>query len=248
MSNRTRYAPKSNTYRRPRGALRTARTRNYSRQKPVSMVAAQRALAAITPKKGVDATIADNAVLSTTNTNDNILVLNLIQIGSASYNRIGRTTHLKSVRLTGSVRYTETNTPADISGNIFRMALVWDQQPGDTIPTFDTIFGITDQAGTETSSVLAPPRYDNMARFRVLMDRKYDLNVNASATTSVEKLLHFDEYVKLRGLESNYKSTTDPATIANISTGALYLIYRKTAIGNTVQVPGVSVMRLRYTD
>lgn len=246
MSNRTRYAPKANTYRRPRGALRTNRPR-YQRQRPVSLLAAKLALQAVTPKKGVDAAIDDAAVVATTGTNDGITVLNLIQIGSASYNRIGRTTHLKSVRLSGTVLFTDL-LPSAIQTNVFRMLLVWDQQPGDAIPTFDTIFGITSQTGTETSSVLAPPRYDNMARFRVLMDRRFDLNLDSAPTTSVEKVISFDEYVKLRGLESNYKATSDPATIANISTGALYLIYRKTRDSNTVAVQAGAIMRLRYTD
>ena len=41
-------------------------------------------------------------------------------------------------------------------------------------PTWDTIFGWTDQKGGEATSISAPLRYDNMMRFRILRDWKIE--------------------------------------------------------------------------
>ena len=57
-----------------------------------------------------------------------------------------------------------------------------------------------------------------------------------------------DEYIKLPNLESVYSGQSNPMTIADISTGALYLIFRaQNATGNSsVSTDGIA--RIRYKD
>ena len=135
------------------------------------------------------------------------------------------------------------------------MLVVWDKQPsGAAIPSFDSIFGITAQDGTESCpDITCPLRYDNMDRYRVLRDKVFDLNVgvvSATGTTSAsQQYCNFDEYVSLKNLESVYSGQSSPMTIADISTGALYVIFRayyNTASSSQAAVDGVA--RLRYTD
>ena len=206
--------------------------------------------------KGMDTDISTVGLLGSTNTNGNILPLNLIQQGSGSWNRVGRKTHLTSVRLKGNITF--VYAPVVATGVLTipacRLVLVWDRQPsGGAIPSFDTIFGITAQDGTESCpDVTCPLKYDNMDRFVVIKDMYFNspcttLTSTGSApqTTSVVSV---DEYVKLKGLESVYSGQSAPMTIADISTGALYLVMRSQYAGVQSQVTVDGIARLRYAD
>lgn len=208
-------------------------------------------------KKGLDTDLTTAAVLATTNTNGDTFVLNLVVPGSGSWNRTGRKIFLKSLRIKGTAigRLDNTAGVDTTQSNTLRMVIVWDKQPsGAAIPTFDTIFGRTNQAGTEATQFLDPPRYDNMSRFQVLKDCTYDFNpasIPGAATTSIDTCVSFDEYIKLKSRETTYGGQSDPQTIADISTGALYLIFRaRTNIAGTalVVITDDTFARLRYTD
>lgn len=224
---------------------------------PVSAMAALRG--AVGEKKGMDTslTLSIGNLVSTTNTNDAAFVLNLIRMGSGSWNRVGRRTQLKSLRITGTVQgvITPDATTGQLIENVVRMVVVWDRQPsGSAIPAFDAVFGITQQDGMESCpNIFCPPRFDNMERFRVLRDCKYQLDPDASAglgtTRPTRVTLPIDEYVKLPLLESNYSGQSEPMSIADISTGALYVYFRatfNTASGSQAFTDATA--RIRYTD
>jgi len=209
--------------------------------------------------KGVDILLTQSPIVNTTNSNTNIACLNLVPPGSASYNRIGRKIYNKTIRLRGSAKfqYAVEATTLDTTGNYLRMVLVWDKQPASgSIPSWDTIFGYTDQAGSEASTILSPLRYDNMDRFKVLKDCIYHQPVQATPALTgtqnfVENFVHFDEYVKLGNRETVFSGQTSPASIADISSGALYVCWRacnNTAATSIVVVESTSLARLRYTD
>lgn len=207
--------------------------------------------------KGVDTDISIVANISTTNTNAQIFTVNLVQQGAGSWNRVGRKLHLKSLRLKGVVQFTinpsATTGTAVLPG--YRCIVVWDKQPsGTAIPAFDQIFGITAQDGTETCpTITCPPRYDNMDRFRIMKDMFYDapnLALSAIGTgpnTAVN--IEMDEYISLPSLETVFSGQSAPMTIADISTGALYVIHRQTsAAGGASSVTFSGIARIRYTD
>jgi len=207
--------------------------------------------------KGVDVALTQAlGVINTTTTNANCVLLNAIAPGSGSFNRIGRKAHLKSLRLKGSVEFVSTPSAAGIIvGNWMRMVVVWDQQPSSgTIPTWDVIFGLTDQAGTETSTTLAPLRYDNMDRFKVLCDKIIDYQVQPStpvSTALVTEQITFDEFISLGNRECVFSGQSATCTIADISTGGLYVYFRantNTAGANQCAVAAQSFARLRYSD
>lgn len=143
-----------------------------------------------------------------------------------------------------------------MTGNDLRMVLVYDRQTNSaTIPTFDTIFGRTDDAGTEASGVLDNLRYDNTGRFTVLMDKVITSNPGtsggAAAADICKNVFYCDEYIKLRNLETFYSSTTNPGANTDISSGSLYLFWRATTNGATTSqwaVTSNSIARLRYYD
>lgn len=206
-------------------------------------------------KKGVDTDLTGNCS-ATTNTNTSTFAVNLTEPGTNSWNRIGRKMHLKSlrVRLVPGIAYATDNGARSA---MIRVVVVWDKQPSGVLPTFDTIFGNTTQDGTESVlEMTAPIRYDNMDRFKILRDVLRPVNQQSQQTTGTMTLINsnfgefIDEYIDLKGLESVFSGQSSPTTIADLSSGGLYVIYRAqfdSASGDvTPSVTGFA--RLRYTD
>lgn len=217
---------------------------------------------ALRPKgelKGMDTSLTTaGPIVATTNTNANSFVLNLVQAGSGSWNRIGKRIRMKSARLRGVAAFlwAGSATTGNFVNSCLRMVVVYDAQPSSgAIPTFDTIFGVTDQSGTESSHVLAPLRYDNTDRFRVLRDVVLECpDISTTATGTQGRVLlefPFDEYIKMPLLETVFSGNTNPMTIADISTGALYVYFRQTVSLDDFyewSINSYSSCRLRYTD
>jgi len=227
---------------------------SYRSRQGMSLTAAIRRAGEL---KGMDTALTQASVIATTNTNANSVVLNLVQQGAGSWNRIGRKIHLKSLRLRGEVQWINDGAAGtdNLDANVCRMVVVWDKQPsGAAIPTFDTVFGVTDQTGTESTTFLNPIKYDNMDRFVVLRDCAIDFSPNlwnggaaAVADTKYKKV--FDEYIDMKSKEVVFLGQSNPMTIADISTGALYLAFRannNSANGTCFNEAGIA--RLRYRD
>jgi len=205
--------------------------------------------------KGMDTDLSMTSIVGTTNNNSNIVVLNLIQQGNGAWNRVGRKTHLSSVRIKGAVTFTTQPVLATGVANApsVRWCLVWDKQPsGNAIPSFDTIFGITAQDGTESCpDVTCPLKYDNMDRFVLIKDSYLTAPCNPSFSIgsgpSISVNVGVDEYIKLPNLESVYSGQSNPMTIADISTGALYFVARSQLVtASSITIDAIA--RLRYKD
>jgi len=164
---------------------------------------------------------------------------------------VGRQTVMKSIRYSGHFVWTKA-TDVTIEPVWLRHVLVWDLQPNGVIPTKADIFGITNQLGTETSERTNPVRYDNTARFRILKDNILCTNATALSTTpntSLQFILHFDEYVDLGIKKTTWSGQSATASISDISTGALYLITMSSlAIDEGSSWTRNGYARLRYTD
>jgi len=201
--------------------------------------------------KGVDGTVDIlTSILATTNTNGQIFVANAVQQGAGSWNRVGRKIRLKSLRIKANIKFTNSLL-ADVLQNNVRMTVVWDKQPSsNALPTFDTIFGGTDQLGAESTTYLSNLRYDNTERFSVLKDEIIESDMEYGAPTAVINYQkEVDCFIKLKGLITVFSGQSNPITIADISSGALYIIFRcqNASVGVTCLVTN-SVIRLRYYD
>ena len=208
---------------------------------------------ALGEKKGMDTAISFAQINSTVNDNSGMIVLNLIQQGAGSWNRVGRKVNLRSLRIRGDILHTQTTTSGITNGQVVRCVIVWDKQPSSgTIPQWQDIFGFTAQDGTEGTSMYAPIRYDNMDRFSILRDVTYDPQPGAKAGNPdiVTYYNTIDEYIRLGDRECVFSGQSNPMTIADISSGAIYFCIRaKTNNANTTQ-SNINNMtaRLRYTD
>jgi len=210
--------------------------------------------------KGMDTSLASPgfvSIASATNSSAGVGVLNLIQTGSGSWNRIGRKVFPKSLRMKYTIRYTYTQPiSGHLHANEVRVLIVWDKNPNaGALPTFDAMFKQTTQDGVETSTWNAPAAFDTMDRFRILRDRYIQLNPEMYPTT-VDALSEYqetiDEFIKLpEGLETVYSGQSSPQTIADIYSGALYFVticQETPASGYGIAIEPGSVARLRYTD
>jgi len=118
------------------------------------------------------------------------------------------------------------------------------------------VVGVTGQDGSETTTYLNPVKYDNMDRFSVLRDCVINFEppvYNAAAGTQNLVVVRkpFDEFLTIKGKETVFLGQSTPMTIADVSTGALYVYFRaryNTAGSIESAVNGESVARLRYTD
>lgn len=119
--------------------------------------------------------------------------------------------------------------------------------------SIETIFGITEQDGTESAPLLAPIRYDNMDRFQILFEETHTLNPMFNGDIGSHTIqCEYDHYISLKGRESVFGGQSNPMTIADISTGALYLVFRSLTdtpapTDTTVDIVN-SFARLRYID
>jgi len=210
-------------------------------------------------KKGLDTEIQSASVVATTNTNSNSFICNLVRAGAGSFNRVGRKIFCKSLRIHGSAtwHYAVATTTSAMNENILRMVVIWDKQPNDAATTWDAIIKNTEQASTETSTVMGLPSYDNMSRFQILRDVKIQARIEATPATGgstnfVTKSYFIDEYIKLGNRQTVYSADSSPMTIADISTGALQIYFRAQVdsadFNQWTLDDGRLWARLRYSD
>ena len=208
---------------------------------------------ALGEKKGMDTAISFAQIPSTVNDNSGMIVLNLIQQGAGSWNRVGRKVNLRSIRIRGEITHIQTTASGNTFGQTVRCVVVWDKQPSSgTIPQWQDMFGFTAQDGTEGTSMYAPIRYDNMDRFSILRDVTYDPQPGAKSGNP-DVIYYYntiDEYIRLGDRECVFSGQSNPMTIADISSGAIYFCVR--AKINNVNAVQSSInnmtARLRYTD
>jgi len=209
--------------------------------------------------KGLDTLLTQaQGIVNTTSDASNVVILNLIPPGTGSWNRVGRKVRLQSLRLRGTA-IALSGLTATTSNQRFaplRMVVVWDKSPNGAQPVWSDIFGYTPQSGTEASTVLAPIRYDNTDRFSILCDHMFEIadgTLGSTGGTEADVLMYktFDKFIKLGGRETVFSGQSATQTIADISTGALYVWFRTVLNDSgtsTWAIDATSIARLRYAD
>jgi len=157
--------------------------------------------------KGVDVHPSSTRVPSVDDmsTTVGVRLLNGINEGTASYQRIGRNVWMESVRVRGWIHFTfESGT------NIFpyvRFVIVYDRTPSGVQPPFNEVFQITTAAGVDsTPHLFTPIAFESTKRFRVLADWEVQSRpFNTVATVPVDgycsDYIPFDKYIPLKNLE-----------------------------------------------
>jgi len=154
--------------------------------------------------------------------------------GSSFYNRIARRTRGVALHIKGSILPTLNNSSAK-NMQYGRMLIVYDRQCNGAVPTASAILTDYNGGGSTTQSVHSGINPDNRDRFMVLRDRKFlfpPVGLNGVAPTTVsgniitgnadmkDSSFLINEYIKLNGLETQYKAS-NTGSIGDISTGSI---------------------------
>lgn len=197
------------------------------------------------------------------NTTGSIIPLNMIQTGSSFFNRIGRKIEMKSLQL--EVNVTPVSAARTSVSDTARFLIVYDRQTNGALPTLSDMFQDTDQGGNNTSDAQSNINLNNRDRFMIVRDYRVMLPAITNTVTGVPSAYfpsvyhstnkdgfegaHVKDYVKLKGLVTQYKADSTPAVIGDIATGALYLVtFGMLAAGSEGYAIHQWNTRLRYYD
>lgn len=188
-----------------------------------------------------------------------IQLLNGVQIGNSIYNRVGNKIQMKSLHLIGTI----DNPQTFAAGDYFRIMVVYDRSPAiasgaGAFPAYATMFSSYDNAGGITSTAYSHMNPNLVNRFVVLADMRYSVpqcatgggfEVSASGVVDYQnKDVNVNRFIRLKGLETCYTTSTNPAAIGDISTGSLYLVVIGTAPAAQAPYQLTYSARLRYYD
>lgn len=223
----------SRVYSRPRGASRR-------RARPMSMALTRRSTpmyrqpAAAIANRGPELKCLDYpaTAISFLGAGTATLLFLPPQEGSGFFNRIGRRTKAKSVQISGAVYQTMTNV-AFTSPHMGRIMVVYDRQYNGSPPSVADILLAYSNTGATSSTAYDGLNQNNRDRFLVLRDRRFFLPMcgvagaasNAAMVQSgTEKTIVYNDFIKLKGLETHYKATSNPSVAGDISTGAFLIV------------------------
>jgi len=180
----------------------------------------------------------------------NCILCNGVQTGAAFYNRVGSRIEMKNLHLRGYIY----NVATSLTTNL-RLLVVYDRQPTGGLPTISDLLLSRDQTGATVSTGDSEINLDNRDRFLILRDKQYyappctntaAVLTNGPSFPAVDQEWDLNEFIKLKGLGTHYKSSSSPTTIADISTGALYCFF---VASQSDQCWSVNMQfRLRFVD
>jgi len=161
--------------------------------------------------------------------NDAPFIQNVVRVqqGAGIANRIGNKIALKSLRIRATLELTTNGgTPPPQSA---RFMVIYDRQVNGTYPAVNSVLSDVQTnnsvvAGDFLSSI-NPNFYD---RYIVLCDKIFIIGNGPTGGTdngpTEMKQFIIDEFIKLKGLEVQFAGSTAGAPIADLNTGALYMI------------------------
>jgi len=202
---------------------RYAKSRYSAKSTPAYMSSGPRA----SEIKAIDIVETTSAFI-TAATGPVVALLNGVQTGAGFFNRVGSKIEMKNLHFRGLI--INTATAVQDQGRIF---VVYDRQPTGSLPTFTTMFQNRDQAGTATTTGIAEINLDNRDRFSILRDYSVVLPSVTNTAGVLTNMafpgmdLQYDVnfFVHMKEFVAHYKSTSNPCTIADIATGALYVVF-----------------------
>lgn len=214
--------------------------------------------AIIRARKAEIKTIDTLPLLKSISTTAVFTLLNGVQEGAGFNNRVGRKIMMRSVRITGNVFF-EGGGAGNSSNDYVRIMIVYDRQPNGAVPAIADILASQNDTTTVDSTAWANLNMNNAERFYVIRDKRIALQnfnggalsagtVNSTLQTLTESSTNIDMFVKLKGLETHFKSSSNPAVVADIASGSLYLITYGINSAANAGWAFTSTSRVRYHD
>lgn len=190
----------------------------------------------------------------------NNLSLCVIQEGTGFNNRIGRKVALLSLTIRASIA--QVTVPAVTVPECLRIIIGIDRQCNGIAAVWSDIIADVTQSGVKTSQLWSGPNLDNRDRFMILRDRYVCMpgttaagapncapwgtsSASVGSAKGSDGGCNYQEYLKLGNAEVQFNGTANPCTVANITTGNLFIIGLG-SIGAQYSMSGSA--RLRFTD
>jgi len=174
-------------------------------------------------------------VTTEANTTGYIAHLGVISQGSSTNQRIGKRITYKSVQVRGHVVVGSATKTADTT-----MCIVYDRDPGAAVPTIAEIFN-----SASPNSFLND---NNSDRFRIL--RRLDMNLCGNSTTPAtgREIFQLEEFIDLKGLKAEYKTSSTGGVMGDLTMGALYVVLLSDMPGGTTAPVYGFGARIRFAD
>lgn len=208
-------------------------------------------------RKGHEVKTVDvNLQTTTPSTTMAIVLLNGTTEGTDAVNRIGRRINMRSVRVRMSFQKGQQPTAATTPDEI-RYALVYDRQPNGAAPTYSDIFQNIDKGLNAESGIYSNPNPVNFDRFIILREgfRSYVQLTTASVATEDLKQEsgngqnNTEEwFVRLKDLEANYVAGAGAGTVADLRSGALWMLFLSNVAAANQGINCKWTARLRFND
>lgn len=204
-----------------------------------------------TELKSLDTALPNAFVVNTPvfGTND-FYCLNLLQLGSGFYNRIGNKINMKSLMLRLRI---QVSGAVSSNTTLLRFMLIYDKNNNGNPPSLNEIISNYNQNGAEDNSLLSGLNLTYRDRFEILMDYMVNLppvtvGGNLVLLGGTSEKFYINKYIRLKDRPAIYKGNDTPATIANITSGALYLLPLSQYSGTDCPYTIIGSTRLRYVD
>jgi len=159
-----------------------------------------------------------------------VVLLNGIARGDDINERTGREVDMRSIQFSAQVR-AATTTGVD---QTHRVLIVYDRQTNAAAPTMAQV--------CESATIQAPRNLENRKRFSILFDKIY--NLNAADESGSSRQIRW--YRHLNHPETF--NSGDAATVADITTGSVYLIALGTEAAGGTSGSIDYWSRIRYQD
>jgi len=178
-----------------------------------------------------------------------LVLLNGIQTGAGFFNRVGSRVENVNLHIRGVVNIGLTTLIS-----YARMVVVYDRQPNGAAPLVGDILQSRDQTGAPTGTAFSEINLDQRQRYLILRDKSFfvppttftaGVLTNGPAFPSDGPEWTVNEFIRLKGLITQYKSSSAPTTITDINSGSIYVFFLA-SVDNTLLFNGQC--RLRFVD
>lgn len=214
--------PRKSPYKTP---IRTPIKRYAKRTRRAAGAAA---IVSLKELKFIDSAPANDPPLSAAfNT---VTILNTCIAGALATNRIGRKIRMENLFLRWGFNMAATST----GGSPFRILIVYDKQTNTAAPAITSVL-LSDDFDS-------PMNLSNRDRFIIVMDE-----LTECIGTALQPAIAGKRFVNLKGLEVMY-NTTEGGTVADITTGGLFLFVAQRGSIGTASPNFVSTCRVKFSD
>lgn len=170
-------------------------------------------------------------------------LLNPLNVGTSSTTRIGRNITIKKLHIKFNIVGSAFSFTPTSPAQSVRAIVLFDMQPNGALPAASDIL----EDATTGVQVVSSTALKYGSRFKILMDKRWVVNNQLSASQAPANYECFDEQYLNLNLKCTYANTNN-GDVTDIETGAL-LLFLTSDTGTAADQPALQFYnRIRFTD